>query len=428
MDENAALFTVAKIIILTRSLEDWLSQKQSRPKGTMPDIPLKKARYIAKLRKEITDWFEFQLPQKLVKDKINYFCHWTAAQVIQKVKKKEVQAYIDEKHSIMPATSRQFIAHYQEALREIKAKLSASELKNLAEKYGHQYIKEFVRQMYKQLSMRVFVLHASQNKDKKTIYTYHNYNEENGTLSFIKTYPEWATGNILEDWGNYAKKSFAVSPGDAKAKAKADGAEASKKNGKKPLLELAFAEDGRVMLPAMKEGNQPDLEQMKGLVWSVMTATYREVTSNEKSDVPWSDLKEHQSEYINVEYLPEGYHWHARQAKEKHLVVFEGYKDKDGGAVFPSEGPREKKGKATAALAKSKAKGKGKGKAPVRVAVKETEDNADADGQSDDAKADADDDDEDIIRQLQALEGSDNDNDESDGNIEDEASFAQMEE
>ncbi|THH13267.1 hypothetical protein EW146_g6927 [Bondarzewia mesenterica] len=149
MDENAALFTAAEIVILTHSLEDWLFQKQkgrekleqnlnvdfrqSRLKETMPDIPLKKARYITKLRKEITDWFEFQLSQKL------------------------------------------------EALQEVKVKLSADELKkydelankwnaatpplnvqrDLAEKHGYQYIKEFVRQMYRQLSMRVFMLHAS---------------------------------------------------------------------------------------------------------------------------------------------------------------------------------------------------------------------------------------------------------------------------
>ncbi|THH12733.1 hypothetical protein EW146_g7417 [Bondarzewia mesenterica] len=120
------------------------------------------------------------------------------------------------------AKLRKFIAHYQEALQEIKAKLLAGELKN-----------------------------------------------------------------------------------DVKVEADADGVEASKKNSKKPLLELAFAEDGRVMLLAMEEGNQLYLEQMKGLVQSVITAIYHEVTSNKKSAMLWSDLKEHQSEYINAEYLPE---------------------------------------------------------------------------------------------------------------------------
>ncbi|THH07950.1 hypothetical protein EW146_g9152 [Bondarzewia mesenterica] len=312
-----------------------------------------------------------------------------------------------------------FIAHDQEALWEFKAKLLASELKKydkladkwnaatppldvqrvLAKKYGHKYIKEFARQMYKQLSMRVFMLHASQNKDKKKQYTH---------------------SNILEDWGNYSKKSFAVSPNDVNADTDADGAKASKKN--------------------------------------VMTAAYREVTSNEKSTVPWIDIKEHQSEYINAEYLPEGYqmkepskmvrtkvvklmdHWHMRQAKEEHLVVFESYKDKDGGAVVPSEGPWGKKRKVVAASAKGKAKekalvraavkkmDKGKGKQSLKGKEKaispqsnsNLKDDVNADSQSDDAKADADTDDEDIIWQLQALEGSED--------IEDEASSAQMEE
>ncbi|THH05613.1 hypothetical protein EW146_g9855 [Bondarzewia mesenterica] len=117
-----------------------------------------------------------------------------------------------------------------------------------------------------------------------------------------------------------------------------------RRRAKKPLLELAFTEDG----------------QLKGLVQSMITAAYREVSANFKSIVLWGDLKKWRGEYIDDKYLPDDYlikepskmvqkevaaliiHWMARQAEDEDLVVFKAFKSNDGGVSLSREVPRSK--------------------------------------------------------------------------------------
>ncbi|THH05568.1 hypothetical protein EW146_g9869 [Bondarzewia mesenterica] len=262
-----------------------------------------------------------------------------------------------------------------------------------AEKHCVKYIKEFARQMYRQLGMRVFVLHAAENINGKIVFAQHDYNEKNGSISFIKTQTDWESGNIMQEWGAYATKAF----GQADTDAEAEQADTENKKGKKPLLALAFADDGRVMLPVSEAGQDPDLDQLKGLIRSVMTTMYREASANAKSTVPWSDLKEHRDDYMDEQYLPDEYlmkepskmvrtdvvqlidHWKARQAEDEELVVFKGYRTTDGGVALTHKEP---------------------GKKTTMVKAKEPKPDTDTDTDTDD-----------IIKQLKALEGSDDDDD-----------------
>ncbi|THH15730.1 hypothetical protein EW146_g4795 [Bondarzewia mesenterica] len=443
MEDNEARFSKAERGLLTDSLKEWLTNFQaSRPRRSIPTIPLKLANYTIKL-------------QKKPKYKINYFRRWTGNEIIKREKKKAIQAYIDNKYSV--TTSQEYISYYQEALTAIKAEMSAGDLKKYdeladkwnattlpaevqrdqAEKHCVKYIKEFARQMYRQLGMRVFVLHAAENVNGRIVFAQHDYNEENGSISFTKTQTDWESENIMQEWGAYTAKAF----GQADADADTDQADTGNKKGKKPLLELAFTDDSRVMLLEMS-----DFRPVTKLteIYSLSTG---QASANAKSTVPWSDLKEHRDDYMDEQYLPDGYlmkepskmvrtdvvqlinHWKARQAEDEELVVFKGYRTNDGGVALAHKEPEKKtammkakskqkaKGKATgmasstalaSASVKGKGKGKGKGKRSSKGKEKATDLELDEEPEPDThSDADADD----IIKQLKALEGSDDDDD-----------------
>ncbi|THH15119.1 hypothetical protein EW146_g5308 [Bondarzewia mesenterica] len=195
------------------------------------------------------------------------------------------------------------------------------------------------------------------------------------------TQTDWESENIMQKWGAYTAKAF----GQANADADADQADTGNKKGKKPLLELAFTDDS--------------LEETD------IIGDDHNVHVNAKSTVPWSDLKEHRDDYMDEQYLSDGYlmkepskmmrtdvvqlinHWKARQAEDEELVVFKGYRTNDGGITLIHKEPKKK-----TAMGKEKA------------TDLELDEEPELDIYTD---ADADD----IIKQLKALEGSDNDDD-----------------
>ncbi|THH13762.1 hypothetical protein EW146_g6495 [Bondarzewia mesenterica] len=260
MEDNEARFSEAEHGLLADSLEEWLSKSDilrsdlqeqlcdsfqaHRPRRSIPTILLKLTNYTIKLQM------------------INYFYHWTSNDIIKHEKKKAIHAYIKYKYSV--TTSREYISYYQEGLTAIKARMSAGDLKKYdeladkwnatalpaelqrdrAEKHCVKYIKEFARQIYRQLGMRVEWIDAdwAENQTTDGFGDYkHDYNEENGSISFIKTQTDWESRNIMQKWGAYATKAF----GQANTDADVEQVDTGNKKGKKPLLALAFADDGQ---------------------------------------------------------------------------------------------------------------------------------------------------------------------------------------
>ncbi|THH08716.1 hypothetical protein EW146_g8905 [Bondarzewia mesenterica] len=435
MEDNLAQFSEAECGMLTKNLKKWISKSMKDhgdlnyklsieftnkwPKDGISTLPLKLASYLTVIQK------------------------WNSYEVIKHKKRKEIEAYIYKEHSVTLSNSKAYIQHYQQAVKSIRREMSAAELKkydeladkwnaaplptevqrDLTEKHYQRYIKEFAQQMNQQLGMHSSCTPSKTHKARTATSNgvgelRHDYNEENGSISFVKTQPRWETGNILEEW---AKQTV-----DVEADADTEG----KKKGKKPLLELAFAEDGRVILSVTEEEKEPDLDQLKGLVQSVMTAAYREASANSKSTVPWRDLKEWCEEYIDDKYLPDDYlikepskmvqkevaalitHWMARQAEDEDLVVFKAFKSNDGGVSLSRKVPGSKmaiaKGKKKSPAmgsgmandkGQTKAKRKGKGKGKNKLSVTDADSKAEGDGEAND----------DILRELKDLQGSDDD-------------------
>jgi hypothetical protein len=101
-----------------------------------------------------------------------------------------------------------------------------SDVTRNATKHAVKYIKDFAEQMHRNLGMRVFVLSAFQDTSGNvlvssyavafgplTSYLYmcqnrHDFNDELGHRSFIKSKPNWQNGSVMTEWESYASEEL----------------------------------------------------------------------------------------------------------------------------------------------------------------------------------------------------------------------------
>ncbi|THH07668.1 hypothetical protein EW146_g9247 [Bondarzewia mesenterica] len=171
------------------------------------------------------------------------------------MKRKDIEAYILEHHGVMLKDFQVYISHYQNGVRVVRDSVSSEDMvkfQELAKKWNmvHSSAEK----------QRELTEHANQYVKEFTgqISFNHDFNEENGSTSFMNSHLNWNTGNILKEWADYTNKVFSTTEVRKEAKEEV-------KKRKKLIPKLVTAEDGRVMLPSPEKDKTFDLEQMKGL-------------------------------------------------------------------------------------------------------------------------------------------------------------------
>jgi hypothetical protein len=122
----------------------------------------------------------------------------------------------------------------------------------------------------------------------------HDFNDELGGNSFVKSKPEWQTGSIMTEWESYAAEelgefvvrtspvshSSAIGIGifrfsDVGKSGDGDNNEdGGKKKGKKKP-QVYIDEEGVPRLPVFEGLERPNLEDMKSLIRDFLNAHYR---------------------------------------------------------------------------------------------------------------------------------------------------------
>ena len=130
------------------------------------------------------EWFYNNGRKRDRKDKITYVRRWNFNQVVGHVKRPQIQEICKDETEAEPGTQG-YMGGYQQALATVMKDLSHPQRRcrgsechflikivqlitfslRAAELHGGQYVKEFARQMWMQLGMRVLVLSAHHATD-----------------------------------------------------------------------------------------------------------------------------------------------------------------------------------------------------------------------------------------------------------------------
>ncbi|KAG2069384.1 hypothetical protein BDR04DRAFT_1203928 [Suillus decipiens] len=160
-------------------------------------------------------WLFNNKKKKERKDMIKYGRKWTPMMVIYQQNQEEVLKRIEDESGAKPGAPGMF-KHYQAADELEKAKEIAEEWSNnfpppevqaqVTWKKGLAYMEHFLKEMWRQCRMRVFVLSAWKNEQGEVLFGMHDDNEALGDGdSFMKT-KDWEA--IKTVWQEYAQEQF----------------------------------------------------------------------------------------------------------------------------------------------------------------------------------------------------------------------------
>ncbi|KAG1812455.1 uncharacterized protein BJ212DRAFT_1301468 [Suillus subaureus] len=218
--------------------------------------------------------------------------------------------------------------HYQAAVKRIMAELSDDELEKVKEtakewsnnfpppeiqaqvahKKGPAYMEHFLKEMWRQCGMRVFVMLAWKNEQGEVLFGMHNDNEALGDGDSFMKMKDWE--DIEPVWQEYMQEQFGARAWDGGQQMKG-----GQKRIRKPAFELETDKDGMPLLP--------DITKMK---LKEKKAIYV------PADV---DLKE-PSKLQNWDTMALLNFWHAQQEKgEGPTFLFKAWKNKDGDMACP---------------------------------------------------------------------------------------------
>ncbi|KAG2155979.1 uncharacterized protein EDB93DRAFT_1247624 [Suillus bovinus] len=302
-------------------------------------------------------WLFNNKKKKERKDMIKYGRKWMPRMVIYQENQEEVLKRIEDESGAKPGDPGMF-KHYQAAVKRVMAELSDDELEKAKEtveewsnncppskiqaqvacKKGPAYMEHFLKEMWRQCGMRVFVLSAWKNEQGEVLFGMHDDNEALGDGdSFMKT----------KDWEDIEPGVAGVCAGTVPG-AREGGRQmkGGRKRIRKPAFELDTDEDGMPLLPDITETK---LEEKKAIVRAFLTLHYQDLFGDRQgTDV---DLKE-PSKLQNWDMTALLNFWYARQEKgEGSTFMFKAWKNKDGDMVasgrirqvaFPSDRVKSK--------------------------------------------------------------------------------------
>ncbi|KAG2128914.1 uncharacterized protein EDB93DRAFT_1095792 [Suillus bovinus] len=134
-------------------------------------------------------WLFNNKKKKERKDMIKYGRKWTPRMVIYQENREEVLKRIEDESGAKPGDPGMF-THYQAAVKRVMAELSDNELEKakettkewsnncpppkiqaqVARKKGPTYMEHFLKEMWRQCGMRVFVLSAWKNEQGEVLF------------------------------------------------------------------------------------------------------------------------------------------------------------------------------------------------------------------------------------------------------------------
>ncbi|KAG1725120.1 hypothetical protein EDB19DRAFT_1948272 [Suillus lakei] len=294
-------------------------------------------------------------------DMIKYGRRWTPRMVIYQQKREEVLKRIKDKSGAKPG-GRGIFKHYQVAVKRVMAELSDNELEKaketaeewsnnfpppkiqaqVAHKKGPAYMEHFLKEMWRQCGMRMFVMSAWKNEQGEVLFGMHNDNEALGDGdSFMKT-KDWE--DIEPVWQEYAQEQFGARAWDGGRQVKG-----GRKRIRKPAFELEMDGDG---MPLLLDITEPKIEAKKAIVRAFLTLHYRICSGIDKAVMPWSAILQSQDDFVARKYLPADVDlkepsklqnwdttallnfWYARQETgEGPTFLFKAWKNRDGDMV-----------------------------------------------------------------------------------------------
>ncbi|KAG0703275.1 hypothetical protein DFH29DRAFT_998570 [Suillus ampliporus] len=263
----------------------------------------------------------------------------------------------------------EFLKRYHPSLNAVMASLSKEELKEaektamewsseapptgvqaeFAQKKAPGMMKDLATQLWRQASMRIFILSAWKTEEGEVRINGIDFNEKLEGNSFTDT-KDWKP--MLSEWNAYAGEEFGVDQNDDDDD-QGEGKKSRKRRGKKEEYPLEVDGYG---LPVIPDASGLDLDSKKHLIRTFLTKHYRFCSQRPKGSVPWSTVIEAQDDYIEAKFLPTGgkfkepskirlaeadqllQFWHQRQKdKVRPTFAFKAWEDHDGKKREPVE-------------------------------------------------------------------------------------------
>ncbi|KAG2065978.1 hypothetical protein BDR04DRAFT_1160845 [Suillus decipiens] len=206
--------------------------------------------------------------------------------VIYQQNREEVLKRIEDESGAKPGAPGMF-KHYQAAVKRVMAELDEDELEKAKEtaeewpnnfpppkvqaqvtqKKGPAYMEHFLKEMWRQCRMRVFVLSAWKNEQGEVLFGMHDDNEALGDGDSFMKMKDWEA--IETVWQEYAQEQFV------------DG-------------------DG---MPVLLDITETKLEEKKAIVRAFLTSHYRLCSGNDKAVIPWSAIIHSQDDFVARTFL-----------------------------------------------------------------------------------------------------------------------------
>ncbi|KAG1823815.1 uncharacterized protein BJ212DRAFT_1476677 [Suillus subaureus] len=242
---------------------------------------------------------------------------------------EEVLKRIKDKSGAKPGGPGMF-KHYQAAVKIVMAELSNNKLEKIQAQVTHKkgpvYMEYFLKKMWRQCRMRVFVMSAWKNEQGEVLFGIHDDNEEDIELV----------------WQEYVQEQFGHGMDDNRWRE-------VKKRIRKPAFKLKTDRDGMPLLPDI---TKTKLEEKKAIARAFLTLHYWICSGIDKAAVPWSAIIQSQDDFVARKYVPADVDlkepsklqnwdtttllnfWHAQQEKgDGPTFLFKAWKNKDGDMV-----------------------------------------------------------------------------------------------
>ncbi|KAG2351352.1 hypothetical protein BDR07DRAFT_1386120 [Suillus spraguei] len=296
--------TEEEVLVLNSHLEEWKEAaaadrkkilkaviKEARAHApTMDDRLLKKRKYVYR------DWLYNQRPEKTQKKKASKLGQkWTSQSVIGQLCEEE----IINKTRAMPGLKK-FIERYQTTLTTVMASLSKEQLEeaqnivikwsskappagvqaDFAKKKAPGMMKDLATKLWKQASMRIFILSAWKTEEGEVRINGIDFNAKLEGNSFTDT-KDWKP--MLSEWNAYAGEDFILiglraipevdlnDDDDDDEDNEVELKKSRKKGGKKDNYSL---EVDAYRLPVIPDVEDLNLESKKHLIWTFLTKHY----------------------------------------------------------------------------------------------------------------------------------------------------------
>ncbi|KAG1882457.1 hypothetical protein F4604DRAFT_1678444 [Suillus subluteus] len=337
--------TEDELLVLQSHLEEWKEATGKDRKAILSAVikeakmqaPKMDARLLKRRKSMYRDWLYNRRAEKTLKKESKFGKKWTAQLVIERQYKKEIL----DKTGARPG-GKEMIKNYQGAVNAIMGSLSEEQLEEakktaiewsrkapptdvqaeFAQKKAPAMMKDLATQLWRQTSMRIFILSTWRTEEGEVRINGIDFNEKLEGNSFTDT-KDWK--RMLLEWNAYAGEEFVKYLHHVVI----------------PAVDRNDDEDGN------EEGDTKESRKQRHSSQNT-TRVDRATSQKPKASVPWSAVREAQDDFIEHKFLPTGgkikdpsklqlheanrllEFWHQRQKdKVRPTFEFKGWQDHD---------------------------------------------------------------------------------------------------